>query len=390
MTQLSLLEKFIAEFDISRDKWEPLLEALTEGDDLFGDTEFAPKPAVATVKADFNIMKYPMFRKDQPEIGNYAQSSPENMAKLLIFVICSQQTEWPRFNALFPPFWEALVASDGFPKSTKSEFPPLNGEPDAASDLRSGISWWAGRRKQIDIIWHNRSQLYSGLMRAVDLDSKNGDTGFLVYRKMIMVPGLGVPKAGFAVQLLIGKVGCIDSVNLNVLGVNKPTDIMNPSGGFQNASQVSVPTSGQGIITPHEYAMLSKVLKDDKKELLKFLYGELTKKSFDVLRGYADYLADLEAKGTTSEVLWDIWCHIIYQKIKHFGGKPIDVQLPSQSGVSRVRSYKGSSPHHLAAITKRLPKDDEAGGAAISADHSRLVRGESHDSNRAFINLFEV
>lgn len=354
--------------------------------ELFPDDEMSSRrPPVATVKADFDIFRYPMFKRDQPEIGAFSQASPENMAKLIIFVICSQQTEWPRLNALFPIFWDYFVSHGGnMEMPAAADFPPLSSDLNHGNALKSALSWWQGRRKQIEFVWNNRSSVYTGLMRAVDADSKNGDTGFLVYRKMILVPGLGVPKAGFAVQLLIGKVGCIDSVNLNVLGVNKPSDIMNPGGaGFKSATAVSVPASGGGVITPSEYSSLSKVLKDDKKELLKFLYGELTKSSFDVLRGYADYLADLADKGTTSEVIWNIWCEIIANKIHHFGGKPIDVQLPSQSGTSRVKSYKGSSQDQLAVAQSKLPSpwNSKAGADVISADHSRLIRGESVNEN---------
>jgi hypothetical protein len=381
-----LIEEFSFEFGTGTDLLIPLREALKEAE-LFPDEEMSStKPPVVTVKADFDVFRYPMFKRDQPEIGAFAQASPENMAKLIIFVICSQQTEWPRLNALFPPFWDFLVTHNGVSayyaanqdKHKHSHHLKLTGGSGHTSDeLDGGLSWWMGRRKQIDFVWHSRSQIYSALMRAVDEDSKKGDTGFLVYRKMILVPGLGVPKAGFATQLLIGKVGCIDSVNLNVLGVNKPAHVMNADGmGFKNASQVSNPTSGQGVLTPGEYKKIDQ--RSEQKELLQFLYGELTNKSYEVLRGYADYLADLEEKGTTSEVIWNVWCSVIAQKIIHFGGKPIDVQLPSQKGTSQVKSYKLSSPKYLKAAQSRLdPGNMHQSADVISQDHARLIKGES-------------
>jgi hypothetical protein len=349
---------------------EAISRLLEAQDELFPDHEFEGPSAVATVTADFDLFKYPMFKKDQPEIGNFAQSSPENMAKLIIFVICSQQTEWPRFMALFPLFWEFMVRNDRF--ITVDEMSDPEGLP---ADLRAGLSWWKGRKPQIEFAWKNRGKLYNTIMRAVDADEKNGDTGFLVYQKMIQVPGLGVPKAGFAVQLLIGKMGCIDSVNLNVLGVNKPSHVMT-SKGFKNAKAVQQKGSGGDAISSKEFSVLSKSLPKDGKLLLNFLYGALTKKSYEILRAYADYLADLESKGTSSEVIWNVWCGVIANKIQHFGKKPIDVQLPNQQGMSRLNSYKGSSQSHLNNIQKRLrPWDAGKGASIISRDHVDLIKG---------------
>lgn len=351
-----------------------LREAEGDQGELFGGGDLGQKPAVATVAADsLDFMKYPMFKVHQPAIGDFSQSSPMNMAKLLIFVICSQQTEWPRLNAIFPMFWETVMQTGSLlkPEEYKQE--------DIPKDAFAGIRWWAGRREAINFILNNRSALYSSIMRAVDMDERTGNTGFLVYRKLIMVPGLGVPKAGFATQLLVGKVGCVDSVNLNVLGTNSPTHIMSPSGvGFLNAKGISKNSSGSGVLSPMEFKTAAQGLPKDKRELLNFLYGELTRKSYEILRGYADYLDDLAEKGTTSEVLWNIWCGIIANKIHHFGGKPIDVKLPSQTGTSRVKSYKGSSPEHLQRAQARIrPWDQSRATSTISKDHVDLIRGES-------------
>lgn len=368
---------------------EAVLSSLEESqEELFGSEEVKSlKPAVATVTPYFDLMKYPMFKEDQPRIGRYSQASPENMAKMIIFVVCSQQTDWSRLMTLFPIFWEYLVSKDGFDRNDTS----VRSNP----DLQQAFDWWKGKSEGINDIWKHRSAYYSQIMRSVELDAKNGDTGFLVYRAMIRVPLLGLPKAGFAVQLLTGHMGCIDSVNLNILGSDVPKNIMDiDSKGVRRFKGAKAAVAGAHL-TPDEYRSgLSRVSRD-KKNLFNFLHGALNRKSFEILRGYADYLDDLKSKGTTSEMLWNVWCEVIFNKVKYVGGYPIDVTLPNQSAPARVFSYKMAQrrflePELASLRTADNPalQDPKAGASKISKQHKELIVGENKGQVDSFLSLF--
>ena len=89
------------------------LKALCEENmDLFApDTDFGQRPAVSTVDATSirDIAEYPMFKRDQPAIGAFAQASAEGMARLLIFVVSSIKVSWPLMQNYFPLMWDALT-----------------------------------------------------------------------------------------------------------------------------------------------------------------------------------------------------------------------------------------------------------------------------------------
>lgn len=367
------LEEFVEAFGVDRTEAIALFEA-GETLDLFApDTNFGKRPALDTVDATAvrDAIEYPMFKRDQPAIGEFAQSSAEGMARLLIFVVASIKVAWPLMQSYFAPMWDYLTT-----KGTVA----YGGQKPVWSPLV------IGKAKAIEYLWHNRQKLYTGIMRAVEADQKSGNTGFLVYQKMILVPGLGVPKAGFATQLLTGKYGCIDSVNLNLLNAKAPDHLMIKGGAaFKPASGTDPKTSGQGVITPDEYRTMiaSEKLTDDQKRLVTFLYGALSNRSLSILRGYVEYLKALEIEGTGSEQLWNIWCEVIAHKIHHAGGRkrPIDVKLANQSEPSRVQAY-AAIPRDLLAKSKasiRKPDgsfDPHHGGDVVSGDHRRIIRGE--------------
>ena len=367
------LAQFIEYFQVDPRGLKALCE---ENMDLFApDTDFGQRPAVSTVDATAirDIAEYPMFKRDQPAIGAHAQGSAEGMARLLIFVVSSIKVSWPLMQNYFPLMWDALTTT---------------GTVAYGADKPVWAPLVIGKTRALEYLWHNRAKIYGGLMRAYEADLKAGATGFLIYQKMILIPGLGVPKAGFATQLLTGKYGCIDSVNLNLRNANAPSHLMNKEGNaFNRASDVSIDNSGDGALTPDEYRSIltDKNITNDQKQLVTFLYGALTQKSLGILRGYADYLHALELEGTTSEQLWNIWCTVIAHKIHYAGGRkrPIDVVLPNQIKPSRVQAYAAIPKSILgkSQASVRNPDgktfDSQRGGDVVSGDHRRLIRGES-------------
>ena len=338
---------------------ESLIEAELGQSDLI-DVPPSHKPAAVTIDATkVSTVKYPMFKEDQPKIGNYAQANAENMAKTVIFVVASIKNAWPNMQAYFESLFKHL-------ESTGSCHYDADKKPDWAPLV-------VGKTDTIDWLWNNRRSIYESVMRAIDEDEKAGETGFIVYQAIIRIFGLGLPKAGFLTQLVIGKFGCIDSVNLNLLGAKKPSNLMAAAGNsFKNPSLTLSKDSESNLnLTP------------DQRKLYTFLYGKYSKGSLDLIKGYADYLAEIESEGVSCEVLWNVWCEVIANKIR-YAGQPIDVKLPNQSEPMRVKGYKSVSKELLNRANKELqPWGTKKAASQISADHRRLITGESVKYSRA-------
>lgn len=345
---------------------EQLADLLLEGDgitkwdgnlDMFGAEKFEKKPPVSTV--DFkllqNVAKYPMFKHDQPKIGAFAQASPENMAKMLIFVVASIKVAWPVLDAYFEPMWASLV-KDGH----------------VDYDERSRPVWSSitiGKAASINRIWAWRQAIFGQVMKAVEADKNAGDTGLLVYKKLLQMPNLGLPKAGFATQLLIGKYGCIDSVNLNLLATQRPTHLMNAAGNAFHTVGAKLPKGKNELL---------KGLSKQEGDLARLLLGDFRGKDTGVLRDYGAYLKQLEGEGLGTEGLWNLWCGVIAHKIEHYGGKDIEIKMPNQSEPARLRSYN-AVPAHLVQRSKGKiqPFDTQGSASVISGDHRRMITGES-------------
>jgi hypothetical protein len=148
------------------------------------------------------------------------------------------------------------------------------------------------------------------------------DAAFRLYLQLLRLPRLGLPKAGFAAQLIIGRFGCIDSINSNILEL--PKDIVGPDNKFKSPGK-------------------SKVQSSD-------FVGDLTKGGVEMAKKYADYLNHLEEtiNDDISKILWDNWCDIVAHKIKNPRSQ-FDVELQGGLKGGRVesdypRKYKPSNP----------------------------------------------
>ena len=161
------------------------------------------------------------FCKYNPQINDYAYSSEDHLAEVLIFVVATQLARWPDVVSKFPHLLNFIYANNGmFPEGqTRSEeaFP------------KNFASLVVGKTDAIDFMWKNRGEIYSLIKPEIKNyreagSSKKEEAAFKLYLKLLRLPRLGLPKAGFATQLIIGRLGCIDSINSNILAL--PADIM--------------------------------------------------------------------------------------------------------------------------------------------------------------------
>ena len=137
------------------------------------------------------------FREINPAINAYMQSSPENMIDGIMFVVLSVKTP---FHTMFKQM------QDYREKGMDSKYV------------------WGFKKQTLEYLQEHGRDLYDELM---DLKTRTtfGDKKFKgreVWlerdRKMMLVltdvPGLGMVKAGFVMQMMFGRVGCIDVHNL--------------------------------------------------------------------------------------------------------------------------------------------------------------------------------
>ena len=124
-----------------------------------------------------------MFEKHNPIIGRFAQSSPDNLVKVCAMVLLSIQQPWYRIGEQM-----SSLASEG-------ELCP---------------HLWGYKRKAYRHIISEKRFLHKLL-----LDTRAGKCeGEYCLAELASIPGLGLVKGGFVMQLTIGRAGCLDVHNL--------------------------------------------------------------------------------------------------------------------------------------------------------------------------------
>tara|TARA_R110000824_G_scaffold270827_1_gene459273 strand:- start:163 stop:1131 length:969 start_codon:yes stop_codon:yes gene_type:complete len=194
------------------------------------------------------------------------------------------------------------------------------------------------RKNAIDYIWRNRERLYSSMMSDINKynNAKSGtiekeEAMFSIYLKFLTVPGLGLPKAAFASQLIIGRLGCIDSINLNIYkGLDPEGKLIKTD----KDGKVGFKTAGKKL--------------DTSSNLYRITKGgvELAQKYVEFLKQIADMNSTTEAN--ISKSLWDTWVEIVAKKINLDGD--LEVVMPGGKRFKIPNDYskkasKGDSDH---------------------------------------------
>jgi hypothetical protein len=133
-----------------------------------------------------------MYKTHQPRISRFALQSADNMAKVMTMVSLSIQQPW---------YAVGKQLQDVMTEGRKSRF------------------LWGSKGKLFDYVQKHKADLFVSLH---DYKKKRITLAELLVR-FAEVDGLGLVKAGFVLQLCLGKVGCLDIHNLRMYGVN-PSD----------------------------------------------------------------------------------------------------------------------------------------------------------------------
>ncbi len=150
-----------------------------------------------------------MFANHQQRISKYARQNPENMARVLKFVILTIRNRM--FN--LPADMETLDSGGETAEEINSILYGFKLDSINQIDAEAGALYWQAE----EIVFHATSE-------------REAAEGLL--NLFTSVKGLGLAKAGFAAQLIYGVSACLDSHNLERFKIN-PNSIK--SSTFKNA-----------------------------------------------------------------------------------------------------------------------------------------------------------
>jgi hypothetical protein len=128
-----------------------------------------------------------MFADHQPQIAAFARRSPENFRRVACFAICTIRMPLHR-AVLDTPY-------------------AVNGTP---CDSIFG-------NKRDALVWLNTHG--ADLWEELEYFYERGASDDAMLRLMLTVPGIGLAKGGFILQMCYGMSGCIDTHNLTRLGI---------------------------------------------------------------------------------------------------------------------------------------------------------------------------
>jgi hypothetical protein len=241
------------------------------------------------------------FCKYNPKINKYALGSPEGLAETIIFVIASQLVQWQKISALFPYLMEYLYDKDYIVDPRTGKYP--NKEP--YTEIIMGA-----KSKAIQEAWDRRSEHYDNIKNILDEDISEQMKIFQVFKYSVKnIRGLGMPKAGFLVQLILGRLGCFDSVNQKIYKL--PDEIMLKVGTFDKNQ---------------DFNFNKPIWKPGSKE-------KTLLKNDRMLQEYIDFIEVVtEASDlVSSQLLWDRWTFIVADRVNEI-----------TKGDKTIVKYKGS------------------------------------------------
>ena len=187
-----------------------------------------------------------MYKTHGVACQTYAQGSAENLMDIILMIVLSIQQNWLGVG-------EQLA--DVRLQGAESRF------------------LWGNKSKTYAYLKDNKRRLYADVMTIIDSDSDDGTKAKKLMDIFLDVDGLGLPKAGFACQLVAGLVGCMDVHNIRRYGIDPKTLLLSRN-----------PKTSKGIAA------------NDRK--------------------IVDYIDMCHNYGT--ENLWDTWCEFLSTKSKRW------------------------------------------------------------------------
>ena len=171
-----------------------------------------------------------MYQLHNPMVRKFSHRSARNLELTIAFVFASIRVQTSRLPDLMAEYRK---------KGLKS-------------------SWiWGNKITGLAYTRKHRNRLFIRMMRILKAKKKDCDLELLML--FLEIPGLGLPKAGFVVQLVAGKAGCMDVHNLR-----KHLPEIDASRGTPNYFQTSGNSDATKLRKAIEYLDLTKSLGGPK------------------------------------------------------------------------------------------------------------------------------
>ena len=252
-----------------------------KGESALGEAE-KPRPRTPQNIRPFKDESESGFCLYNPRINDFARKNADQLAETILFVFGTMQTPWPKFVSYYRFIVDAVKQGEDIVSYTKSPKNPGTWEKWSEKNPDQDKSTWQqeksvhksetekNRLRRLPIIknvylkangleekdltdeqsayidkavgstafiastpgarmwtpvWENRSSIYENLAPLIDdvKQNPNDPSNLLeLYKETLKIPGLAKPKAGFLVQLLVGKLGCIDSIWSKIFKATDP------------------------------------------------------------------------------------------------------------------------------------------------------------------------
>ena len=319
------------------------------------------KPRAAIVDTQLDLPKDKSgFCLHNKSINLFAFENEVNMAILVSFVLFTIQKQWQDVKFKFDSYLQWVLTTD-----KKAQKSPLTTDwkYDRDAEFAGGRNAFGTGNVFLKKLWANKKMVYDKVIAIYHpINNKEKDQADLLKKSIEIwfvlinnISGLGPTKAAFCVQLMMGKLGCIDSINSVVYQAIAPENLF------------SKKTDDEGEIN----LSMKSATKDPKTK-------ELTPAGHKIAKAYIDFLHSLEqASGLDiSKNLWDVWCDIVAQKINFAGPKlernPIGVVLPDKK-IQNVMPYEKNEKNHK-LIDKYLEMlGGKSTGQDVSKDHADII-----------------
>ena len=318
----------------------------------------------ATVDTQMDLPKDKSgFCLHNKSINLFAFENEVNMAIMISFVIYTIGKKWMDVKFRFDSFLQWVLSTDKKaqknPASTEWKYNKgvyFADEDTPRNSFGPGNAYIKGIWEKKKLIYDKVIAIYHPVNNKAkdeaDLLKKSIDIWFVLINN---ISGLGPTKAAFCVQLMMGKLGCIDSINSVVYQAIAPEALFTKK-----------PNEEGGV------KLLMKSAKKDPKT------KELNPAGHKIASAYIEFLNSLEkASGLDiSKNLWDVWCDIVAQKLQFAGSyaerKPIGVILPDKSVQDIMPYQKNKKEYKL--INKYLEMlGGKVTGQDVSGDHADII-----------------
>lgn len=295
------------------------------------------------------------FCLHNPQINQFAKDNSTNMFIVFAFVFYTIQKEWQIVRQTFPEFlkwiFESAVPKDNwnYKGQTFHKYANLIGASKKAPN----------QARHLESLWKQKNSLYSTIMNLMSKEttSLSDSSEFEIWKYIFQnVNGLGVTKAAFATQLIVGKFGCIDSVNTRAYDTMLRSDIKKK--GKKSGFTLQTRKKNKKIVYDKNGRPILDVVPKD---------------SVVGMKGYAAFLDALQDMygDNISKVLWNDWCQIVGAKIVKAGTED-EIILNVNNKEFKIKPYKPKK-HLLSLLDKEKQNlgiiDPDDTGIGVSQGH---------------------